>query len=110
MLRWRDTELHARTNVLLVSAVSGAVLISPSVIPCSLLTALQVQAEKMGVPIVDYGIREYHELEKLGIRVNWKGKLHAPAGTIDDEGYAILPGSSSSLASRSPVLSGQVSL
>jgi hypothetical protein len=37
------------------------------------------------------GIHENHALVKKGVTVDWRGKLYAPEGIIDAEGYVTLP-------------------
>jgi hypothetical protein len=49
-----------------------------------------LQCEALGVPPADLGIDEYHALVKQGVTVDWRGKLCAPQGVIDTEGYVTL--------------------
>jgi hypothetical protein len=52
---------------------------------------LDVQSEALGKPLSQCGIAEYHSLYKMGISVDWRGKLVAPEGRIDSEGYVPMP-------------------
>jgi hypothetical protein len=52
-----------------------------------LLLASLLQAEKLEVPKSDLTVEDLFELKKSGIRVNWRGKLVIPDGTIDADGY-----------------------
>jgi hypothetical protein len=49
-----------------------------------------LQSEHLDVPRVSSGVQEYRRLEHLGVAVNWRGKLVAPHGIVDDQGNANL--------------------
>jgi hypothetical protein len=50
-----------------------------------------LQCEALSVPRVESGIFEYNALVEQGVKVDWRGKLYAPQGVIDAEGYVTLP-------------------
>lgn len=58
-----------------------------------------VQAEALSIPLLNAGVREYHELHKRGVTVDWRGRLVAPPGALD-AAAADGAGSPSDLASR----------
>ena len=49
-----------------------------------------MQSAALEVPTLQCGISEYHDLVKLGLTVDWRGKLVEPEGVIDSDGYVPL--------------------
>lgn len=45
-----------------------------------------MQAEALRVPTVNFGIRGYRELVNAGVTVDWRGRLSAPPGVVDEDG------------------------
>lgn len=39
------------------------------------------------MPTVPFGIRGYRELVNAGVTVDWRGRLSAPPGVVDDDGF-----------------------
>ena len=74
------------------------------------LRAHAMQSEAMGVPTMECGISDFHGLERLGVSVDWRGKLVAPDGLIDSEGCVTLPGSGGGGGSGRPSLDGAPSI
>jgi hypothetical protein len=50
-----------------------------------------VQSDAMSKPTESCGIAEYHALMERSVYVDWRGKLAAPPGVIDADGYVALP-------------------
>ena len=50
------------------------------------------QAEKLGVPKSPLTIRDCFEMINSGVRVNWRGQLVVPEGSIDSEGFLVVQG------------------
>lgn len=46
----------------------------------------------MGVPTSPLGIPEYHQALKMGVTVDWRGRLVAPDGSLDAEGCIVAAG------------------
>ena len=46
----------------------------------------------MGVPTSPLGIPEYHQAIKMGVTVDWRGRLVAPEGSLDSEGCIVSAG------------------
>lgn len=52
-------------------------------------TRLAMQAEALRVPTVPFGIRGYRDLVNAGVTVDWRGRLSAPPGAVDDDGFLL---------------------
>lgn len=80
-----------RIRLLNSTTCSLSLPVSSRSVICERRRKLQAgQSAALEVPTLQCGISEHHDLVKLGLTVDWRGKLVEPEGVIDSEGYVPL--------------------